>query len=68
MRRSRSGPSIHSAYQLIRDGDTNTACVGGVWVPARPIGAPTIFGRIRAAWLVFTGRADAVVWHGQGDR
>lgn len=34
----------------------------GEWVPARPEGYPSIFHRFRAAWLVFTGRADALVW------
>ncbi len=34
----------------------------GRWVPARPI-IPD-FGklRLRAAWLVLTGKADAVLW------
>lgn len=34
------------------------------WVPARPMGYPNIASRIRAAWLVFTGRADALIWPG----
>lgn len=33
-----------------------------VWVPARPEGYASILVRFRAAWLVFTGRADALVW------
>jgi hypothetical protein len=35
---------------------------GKVWYPARPLGLDTISNRIRCAWLVFTGRADAVTW------
>lgn len=37
----------------------------GRWVPARPVGFYSIRTRINAAWLVFTGRADAVTWPGQ---
>jgi hypothetical protein len=35
-------------------------------VPSRPIGAS--YNRWRATWLVFTGRADALLWPGQGDQ
>lgn len=38
----------------------------GRWVPARCSGTRTsFFGRLQAAWLVFIGRADALVWIGQ---
>lgn len=36
--------------------------VGTTFVPARPLGYPSLRVRIYAAWLVFTGRADAVIW------
>ena len=32
------------------------------WLPARPTGYQSFFQRWRAAWLVFTGQADALVW------
>jgi hypothetical protein len=35
------------------------------WVPARPLGYPSLRERIKAAWLVWTGRADALIWPGQ---
>ena len=35
---------------------------GKNWVPARPLGFASIGQRIRAARLVFTGKADAVIW------
>lgn len=35
------------------------------YVPARPEGLGGLWNRISAAWLVFTGQADAVVWNGQ---
>lgn len=37
----------------------------GRWVPARALGFASLRQRVRAAWLVFTGRADALVWPGQ---
>jgi hypothetical protein len=32
------------------------------WFPARPMELSSIGHRLRATWLVFTGRADAVEW------
>lgn len=34
----------------------------GRYAPARPEPYHSIFQRWRATWLVFTGRADALVW------
>lgn len=39
--------------------------IGGRWVPARPLPFPSFLQRWRAAWMVFTGRADALKWHKQ---
>lgn len=71
----RFGPSIIDAYTFAEtrggmegpDGRGGVSCglPDGRWVPARPLGG---WGRWRAAWLVFTGRADALVWPGQGDQ
>lgn len=36
--------------------------IGGEWVPARPLGYPSIWRRIQLAWMVFTGKADALIW------
>ena len=38
--------------------------INGKWVPARPINYRfrTLRERIRDAWAVFTGRADAFRW------
>jgi hypothetical protein len=33
----------------------------GRWVLARPLAGPFVL-RLRAAWLVLSGKADAVVW------
>ncbi|MCY1279639.1 hypothetical protein D9M68_18100 [compost metagenome] len=35
------------------------------WVPARGMGYPSFRSRVRLAWLVFTGKADALVWEQQ---
>lgn len=45
-------------------GITNPLTGITVWVPARPEGYWSIWHRIKAAWLVFTGKADAVKWPG----
>jgi hypothetical protein len=34
----------------------------GIWWPARPVGGLDFEKRIRAAWLVLTGKAAAVRW------
>lgn len=63
-------PSIVDVREILRSA---MECNAGiqidgktVWVPARAqwsIISPIT--RMRAAWLVFTGRADAVTWPGQ---
>jgi hypothetical protein len=37
----------------------------GEYVRARPVSYPSIFQRIYYAWMVFTGKADALVWNNQ---
>jgi len=62
---SNRGPSIINAYDLAA-GKFNNAQAGlsdGRYVPARPL-APS-WDWLRATWLVFTGRADALIWPGQ---
>lgn len=36
--------------------------IRGRWYPARPVGFASIWYRIKATWLVWTGQADALVW------
>jgi hypothetical protein len=38
------------------------AKINGRWVPARPVGYLSLGWRIKLAWMVFTGKADAFVW------
>lgn len=54
----KSYPSVLLRSQLT-DGDQMQSHDGTKWVPARPMSG---MGRWRAAWLVFTGQADALLW------
>ena len=39
--------------------------IDGKWMPCRAYGYFGLRSRIRLAWAVFTGRADALFWPGQ---
>ena len=58
-------PSIHRVEAIIHCAPLTTKEFRGNWTYARPSGCPSLWQRLRAAWLVFTGRADALVW-GEG--
>lgn len=34
------------------------------WLPARPLGYYSLRSRLRLAYMVFTGKADALLWPG----
>jgi hypothetical protein len=36
--------------------------INGKWVASRPMGCFSIANRVKLAWMVFTGKADALVW------
>jgi len=63
-------PNIINAYELPKWMKT---CQAGLvqpdgstrWVPARLLGFASLGSRLRATWMVFTGRADALHWPGQ---
>lgn len=61
-------PDIRCVTAVVKDAQ-ECACglPDGRWVPARSYGRNQLrlFGRFYAAWLVFTGRADAVTYPGQ---
>ena len=59
-------PSVFSASS-IRSWDCACEVTPGVWKPARPIGLLGLFliKRLKAAWLVFSGKADVLVWDKQ---
>ena len=61
-------PSIFHIDNLLRGIERHSAQAQvspGVWVPARPLRVGGFLQRIMAAWLVFSGKADAVLWRGQ---
>lgn len=55
-------PNVWQLKHLLKAVDECAAHINGKWVPARPLGFATIGARIHCAWLVFTGRADALIW------
>jgi len=59
-------PSIYEVEDLAKYVTEKEALVeiSKRWMPARPLGLPTVRARCRAAWMVFTGKADAVIWPG----
>jgi hypothetical protein len=38
--------------------------INGIWFPCRPLGPSHLKNRLKAVWLVWTGKADVVVWPG----
>lgn len=61
-------PTIYTPESLART-TANVQCglPDGRWVAARPEGWHGLLlrKRLRAAWLVFIGRADVLLWEGQ---
>lgn len=60
-------PAIRNVVDVVKDaGQVAAGLPDGRYVPARPLPFyGGIVGRFKAAWLVFTGKADALVWPGQ---
>lgn len=57
--------TIASLAQHLLNNHVATQVLPGKWDPARPMAWGGFFARVKAAYLVFTGKADAVVWPGQ---
>lgn len=57
---------IWNLENLFRSAQEVRTRVNGKWVPCRPLQYPYLYGcmkrRLRAAWAVLTGKADAFVW------
>lgn len=60
----KKAPIIIKLKDLYRSTDCSQICVNGKYVPARPSGYYSLRYRLKAAWLVFTGKADALIWPG----
>lgn len=63
MKRRAKFPQVITLEAVLKSVRTNQRQRhNGEWMPARPLGAPTIGNRLKCAWLVFTGKADALTW------
>ncbi len=62
-------PAIYDAHEMILTPEKfhhpSVILPGHRIVPARTHRTYTLAQRLRATWLVFTGRADALIWPGQ---
>lgn len=59
--------SVYSLKTLVNMvcGPDQTVCeIDGNIYPCRPLGYPSLRYRLRAAWLVLTGKGDVVIWPG----
>lgn len=54
--------NLFDFYHQVIHGPNQQEYAPGQWGPARPLGFASFKYRIRAAWLVFTGKADAIIW------
>ena len=54
---------IYQLWDLLKMTQEVHVCINGNYIPARPMQG-FLKTRIKAAWLVLTGKADAVVWPG----
>ena len=63
-------PTLYSVESIMEMGNPTSdqpktaLCVDGKWVPARSEGYASLRHRIKIAWEVFTGKADAIRWPG----
>jgi hypothetical protein len=55
-------PTIWTLAGLVKCTREVSTEINGKWVPMRPQCAIGIVSRFRAAWRVFTGKADALMW------
>lgn len=60
----KKAPNITTLRNVLDTVETCSVCINGLYIPARPLGFYSLRYRIKAAWIVFTGKADALVWPG----
>lgn len=61
----KNAPNIFELFEFhsqILHGPNQQEYKPGRWCPARPIGLFSIWHRLECAWMVFTGKADVIVW------
>lgn len=54
---------MYTVKELLKTANETQAEIDGKWVPARPMAEPFVC-RLRDAWKVLTGKADAMKWPG----
>ena len=62
MNKAPSKWALTALYKYCAGGGCMAEYAPGKWAPARPEGFFSLRNRLKCAWLVFTGRADALVW------
>lgn len=66
MKRRKFPAVIHMSPRWVRSlNECMAEYEPGKWGPARPLALDYFYLRWKAAWLVFTGRADALLWPGR---
>lgn len=62
----RKMPALRDVRNIVKNAQTeSTQLSTGEWAPVRPCAfcpGVSLFVRLKYAWLVFTGKADALVW------
>ena len=56
---------IWTLWGLIEHSNSTRAQINGKWVPSRPLPGYGLYGlrlRLRAAWAVLCGKAEAFTW------
>jgi len=61
----RKTPNIIYVENFLYDAVNEQANIDNRWVAARPEGLWSFRYRLKATWLVFTGKADALIWFRQ---
>lgn len=61
----KNAPNLWELKELQNLDTVTNKYANGAWYPARPIGFYSLTSRLRLAWMVFTGKSDAVVWPGE---
>lgn len=64
MKKYNNSPNIWTTRSLVDHINNGVQCMfpDGRIAPSRPLGLDNFPARFKAAWLVFTGKADAVTW------
>lgn len=62
MRKAPNLYTLDTLYEWLNSGPD--VQIGNRWYPARPLGYFSLWHRLKLAWLVFSGKCDALKWHG----